>query len=357
MSQWFYAKDGKQNGPVSLEELQRLLAMGSLAGGDLVWNQNMKDWLPASSVPEISTATAVSPPQNPLNPYATPGSAWNEGVATGLTGLSEIEPGSEPIHVTGCLKRGFELTGKNFLVLFLGLLIIIAISIAAMLPFAVIEGATGTTPVLPPEVANDPVRAFQYGMRTQFTVTYFLQQAVSMIVSSFLMAGYYRICLNLASNLPASPGQIFGEGGKILKMVGISIILAIPTWIGFGAFALVDVATASVILGVMVLIGLVLWIRMGFAGFALVDRNSGVIGSLKYSASITRNNTFRLIGFGILLFLITIVGMIPCGLGLLFTMPMCFMATAVAYRYMQYGHRAALDQPVRVVPPPGGSLS
>lgn len=46
MSEWFYVKDGKQQGPVSDEGLQTKLDAGELNDSVTVWKEGMTDWLP-----------------------------------------------------------------------------------------------------------------------------------------------------------------------------------------------------------------------------------------------------------------------------------------------------------------------
>jgi len=55
MQQWFYLKNGQQAGPVSVVELQALLAAGTLDPAvDLVWCKGMPEWLPADQIPQLS---------------------------------------------------------------------------------------------------------------------------------------------------------------------------------------------------------------------------------------------------------------------------------------------------------------
>jgi hypothetical protein len=51
---WYYARDGQQNGPVALAELQRMAAAGLLdPRKDMVWTEGMGDWQPAGGVEGI----------------------------------------------------------------------------------------------------------------------------------------------------------------------------------------------------------------------------------------------------------------------------------------------------------------
>jgi len=77
-SHWYYATDGRQQGPVSTDALRDLLASGKLKASDLVWCEGMADWSAAASVaalvpavlPPPMVAVPVSPP-----PPATYGAA------------------------------------------------------------------------------------------------------------------------------------------------------------------------------------------------------------------------------------------------------------------------------------------
>lgn len=56
MSQWYYAHDGKQSGPVPVSELQRLAADGNFdPEKDLVWREGQPDWKPATTIPELES--------------------------------------------------------------------------------------------------------------------------------------------------------------------------------------------------------------------------------------------------------------------------------------------------------------
>jgi len=48
--EWFYARDNRQQGPVSALELKQLAQTGQLKPDDLVWREGMGDWLPAGKV-------------------------------------------------------------------------------------------------------------------------------------------------------------------------------------------------------------------------------------------------------------------------------------------------------------------
>ena len=72
MSQWYYAHDGEQNGPVPISELQRLAANGKFdPEKDLVWQEGLPDWKLAKSIPELSALYPDRSSPGPATPAAS----------------------------------------------------------------------------------------------------------------------------------------------------------------------------------------------------------------------------------------------------------------------------------------------
>ncbi len=72
-NQWYYAKAGKKEGPVALDDLKRLVEQGQLQPTDHVWKQGMPAWVPASSVDGL---LAVVPPPPPVPQVDSASPAW-----------------------------------------------------------------------------------------------------------------------------------------------------------------------------------------------------------------------------------------------------------------------------------------
>src|SRR5262245_12693478 len=66
MTRYHYARQGKQAGPVSVDQLQAMLRTRQLAPTDLVWTAGMPDWRPASAIPELLT-TSTTRRERPLS--------------------------------------------------------------------------------------------------------------------------------------------------------------------------------------------------------------------------------------------------------------------------------------------------
>lgn len=100
---------------------------------------------------------------------------------------------------------------------------------------------------------------------------------------------------------------------------------------------------ASLLTGLLCLLGFALLILPGilftvwfsFYALAIVDTKAGPLEALKQSYSLARGNFWRITGFWGWIFLLNLLGMIPCGLGLLLTLPITFIAWACLYRNLQ----------------------
>ena len=61
---WFYSVGDTRQGPVTEDDLKRLVADGRLRPADLVWRDGMPDWVEARTVPALFPAPVVEPLPN-----------------------------------------------------------------------------------------------------------------------------------------------------------------------------------------------------------------------------------------------------------------------------------------------------
>ena len=324
MNEWYYAKGGQQQGPVSREQLLELIRDGGLdAEKDLVWNSSMSDWKPASQVTGLVPGSAVTT-ADPNNPYAAPTTGWNEPdlPVTGDGALTEIAPGSEPIDPMACLKRGFDLTKRHFGSILVVGLAYLGISIVATLLFGAVDNALGFG-----AAPQNPTIQNQFATQQQSGP---VEAILGQILSIFLSLGVTRIGLNIVSGKDFSVGMLFGEGRKLIKAIAASILFGLMIVIGFIC---------------LIVPGIYLALRFGQYMFAIVDKDLGVIESFKYSSEITKNNKGKIVMMGLLAFGVIIAGLLALVVGLVFAVPVTWIMGVVAFRWMQYGHRAAMDHP------------
>ena len=332
MSEWYYARGGQQNGPVSFETLVELARRGELDPlKDLVWTARMKDWVPAGQVREIfanQSATAVIPASENPNPYAAPQSAWAGPASSPVPALDEIVPGSEPIDVGACVKRGFNLAVRNIGMLLIIVLVYCLVTGGCSFLLGQMDNALGLQPLYPAQ--PQPGVRFNIGFSTYQNHGSPLNVIIAQVISVFLSLGVTRIGLNVVSGREFSVEMLFGGGRKLLPALGATILYALMVGVG---------------LVLLIVPGIYLAMRYGQFLTAMVDRNLGIMESFSYSSSITTNNRLNLFVLALLYILIAIAGCLALCIGILFAYPVIMLSGIVAYRWMQYGHRAVMDHP------------
>ena len=62
---WFVARGETHQGPISSADLRRLLSIGEIGPGSLVWKEGMANWAPASEMPELRLKAAAGSSGSP----------------------------------------------------------------------------------------------------------------------------------------------------------------------------------------------------------------------------------------------------------------------------------------------------
>jgi len=324
MSEWYYSKDGAQSGPVSDAELKALLANGTLdANAVLVWSSGMADWIPAARVPELAGTPAPA-----HDPYAAPASGFGiEPVEIGAS-LPEIEPGSQLIDPMACFKRGLDLAVRHIGMVLVTMVVFFAISIGVEVVLGIMDTALGwgQGEVIPLGDGNSITLPASSSA---------LNYLLSHIISVFLSLGLARFALNVVSGREASIADLFGEGRLLFRGVIATLLFVIAMVVGF----ILLIAPGFYVIA-----------RYGLFMTAIVDRNCGIIDSFKYSSQLTTNNRMNMVLISFISFAVAVIGCLAFCIGLLFAYPVILLAWTVAYRWLQYGNRAAMDHPGTTTP-------
>ena len=73
-AEWYYTRNGKEIGPLNLNELRSQLSKIVDWGHIYVWHPRMIDeWMPAEAVPELTRRNLPRRPKPPLAPNAASG--------------------------------------------------------------------------------------------------------------------------------------------------------------------------------------------------------------------------------------------------------------------------------------------
>lgn len=328
MANWFYVRDGQQKGPIGDESLRLLIQSGEVKATDLAWCEGMADWKPIGSLAEFSRAPEP-PPVDPENPYSAPATTWSDQPAAAPAEpggqLMEIEPGSDPLEGTACISRAWELVKIHAATIVLTGLVYMGVTYALGLVIGLVSQPTTVH-----QVPITDLESFNHSslQTSELSAVSIVLQLLSQIVSLFLSLGATRIGLNLVSGKPASVGMIFGEGSKLLRAIGASILYGLMVGLG---------------LILLIFPGIYLALRFGQFIHAIVDRDLGVIESFTYSSRLTTGNRGNLFVLGLLMILVTLAGLLLCGVGLIVAIPITWLTSFIAYRWLQYGRQAVLS--------------
>lgn len=91
---WYYALNGTQQGPVSEQDIVRLVASGTINAGTLIWRDGLPDWQPVSTAlpAALGTAAPASAPQ--IGGVAVPEAQKDLYVQQLREGVAVVTPGT-----------------------------------------------------------------------------------------------------------------------------------------------------------------------------------------------------------------------------------------------------------------------
>ena len=78
---WFFASDGKQQGPYAEEQFRTLVAQGVVTADTLVWSEGMSGWQRAGDIPALFPSAGGPPPVPRPGAVAAGGMATDDSVA------------------------------------------------------------------------------------------------------------------------------------------------------------------------------------------------------------------------------------------------------------------------------------
>jgi hypothetical protein len=203
----------------------------------------------------------------------------------------------------------------------------------------------------------------QLGHESLIVVFVLFGYVAAFVFMLWIMAGFLQFLLAIARGQQPSLGLLFQGGPCWLRLLGVWLILWL-IWVGAAIVCLSPAAAmlavsehaaritygiCSVINGV---VQSVLLLMFSQAMFFVVDRQSRVLEALRLSREITRGNKWKLWVLWLAATLVTVVSMIPCGLGLLITMPYFGLMLPVVYLVMS-GQPTANPRRYPYSPTPG----
>jgi len=145
MSDWYYAANNEQKGPVNESELKANFASNKLPVDTLVWKDGMENWTPANQVPAFSFRPAPAPAKVQPAAAAAPTPADTAAPATKASPDVDNPESATPFDVKSlmgtpqALEVDAEDAEKNKIfgiLAYLGILCLVPIVAASDSPFA-----------------------------------------------------------------------------------------------------------------------------------------------------------------------------------------------------------------------------
>ena len=135
--EWYILKDGKQEGPMSWEQLMERARSGRLEPKDLVWTSEFKDWLKAEKVQGLMLAPPPPPPSGsppPPPPVRSPApppppASFSEPKSPPPPLSSPPEPGAMPGVGSQRQDKPQNKKGKGCLIFLIGSLLVVVLTI------------------------------------------------------------------------------------------------------------------------------------------------------------------------------------------------------------------------------------
>jgi Uncharacterised protein family (UPF0259) len=223
-----------------------------------------------------------------------------------------------PTHIEAgdVLSKSWEIYKKNFGLLVGSTLVVLAIGLVAfaaayvvfLVGFISIVGIAGGIGKGPPK--NDA------GAMIAFGVFYVLFIGFILAIQAFLQGGYQVMMIRIARGERAEVGDVFTGARYFWRLFWGNLLFTLLAYVG---------------LALLLVPGVFVMLIFAPFSYVIVDRNVGVIESLRKSRELTSGNLLAIFVLGLSAFGLQMLGSLACYVGLIFTIPLIVVIFAVAY--------------------------
>ncbi len=147
-------------------------------------------------------------------------------------------------------------------------------------------------------------------------------------------SGFLKISLKQVDGYKILPEELFSQGRYVVQVFWSCLFLFMVFFaLAFLLFYVSPAYFPHPSVPAFLALGLfLLSSRMFFAPLFVVDRKAGALEALKGSATLTSGNAFKIGAFFALIIFLNALGLLAFVVGLIFTIPTSFLATAFVYR-------------------------
>ncbi len=330
--------DNKEYGPISAEDVRQWIKEGRLNPQTSIKSDTDTQWRTLGALPEFADVLqpATPPPIGPLTGAAPPNAGGNP------MGFLERD---YDLDIGGCVSRGWATLKENFGLLFVGslMLFIIAAVVSGGINMVVGQIITQTNSEIVLQIVN------------------FVSVTLLALVNAPLTAGLYRMNILALRRQPANFEHLFsGFGPQYLNlvlgnliMVWINTLCTIPFRYAYDqrvppllqklqhaqpneaqqqlAEMLNAMASTVPLLLVCMIPVLYFTISLQFALPLIIDKQIGAMTAIKAAWKMVHRHWWYVLGMTLVAGLISVVGVLGCCIGILFTIPIGIAAMMAAY--------------------------
>ncbi len=157
----------------------------------------------------------------------------------------------------------------------------------------------------------------QIGDPTTMGIVVFVTGVAFWVLQQLINIGTTKISLEFADGKKSQLSDLFNGTSYLLNYIGASILFGIIVLIGFI---------------LLIVPGIIFAIKLQFYPYLIIDKNMGPIEALKGSWEMTKGIKLELALFSFLTFLINLAGALALVVGLFVSVPMTMVAYAYVYR-------------------------
>jgi hypothetical protein len=333
--------DGKEYGPITADDVRKWLAEGRLNQQSLVKAESDPEFLPLEKFPEFTDAFSARPP-GIIAPPA-------------MTSVND----DYELDIGGCISNGFELFKKNFGILFVSILILLAIQIAV----SSILNATLVTGLA--KIFNSPTDSVLLGL---------LVMVINSLYFGPLLGGVYLVYLKVIRGETPGVGEIFSGFQKAYAQLVLgTLIVNLLNALCLAPFTFVlaeklnpvtqkilqlqaqhappqeiqnllpqmfSAFTNALPVGLICLIPVIyLTVCLQFTVVLIIDKQLGFGAALAASWNKVNQHWLQVFGLTFLAILIILLGLFGCLIGILFTLPLGVAVMIYGYETIFSGRK------------------
>lgn len=275
---WYYAKDGKPQGPVGRDEITSLFRDGTIAPDALVWQEGTPDWVMASSV----------------------------------LGREETTPGSAPapvgsageIDFAACFNEAWSVFKIHWPLMLAAGAIFLFLSAAIQGPFQVLQV------VFQKKLESEPMLLIALILASW---------AVSLVFSPPLTAGFYQFCVESIRDKPRLETLFLGFRSCWVQSVLCALVMGLLIILGFIC---------------LIIPGIYLSIAYYYAIPLVIDRKMGFWEAMELSRKTVHRQWFMVFAVVVVSGLLAMVGLLLCCVGFFASLPLAYLVAMQAYRQL-----------------------